>query len=75
MQIDWRRASGCGRWQCFNAGTDTPHWDSCSQARTARVKAEGTPFKDAQGEGFIFEGKKRYFHMAAKTKFGKPVRP
>lgn len=60
------------RWKCLNAdGTD--HWDRCSEARTARVKREGVPFKDAQGEGFVFEGKKKYFHMMARTKYGKPA--
>lgn len=73
MRIEWRREPGTGRWQAFNADTDTPHWDSCSAARTARVKREGTPFKDEQGEGFIFEGKKKYFHMVAKTNRGKPT--
>lgn len=74
IEIDWRKQSGSGRWQAFNAGTDTQHWDSCSQARTARVKREGVPFKDEKGDGYIFEGKKKYFHMVAKTSGGKPVR-
>ena len=73
MQVDWRRKPGSGQWQCFNTGTDTAHWDSCSQARTKRVMAEGIPFKDDQGEGYIFNGKKKYFHMVARTEYGKPV--
>lgn len=51
----------------------TSHWDRCSQERTARVKREGEPFKDSEGEGFIFEGKKHYMHKVAETHFGKPV--
>jgi len=70
---DGKKKDGTPRWKCLNEdGTD--HWDRCSEARTKRVMTEGTPFKDAQGEGFIFNGKKKYFHMVARTTFGKPVR-
>ena len=73
MEVYWRRPIGGGTPQCFNSGTDIVHWDSCSQARTKRVMAEGAPFADEKGEGFIFEGKKKYFHMVAETRFGKIV--
>ena len=77
LQVEWRLKGNDGkkpRWQCFNAGTDIAHWDSCSAARTKRVMAEGTPFKDANGEGYIFNGKKKYHHMVATTHFGKRVK-
>lgn len=77
LPVEWRKQSVKGKrdhWQCFNAGTNTTHWDACSAARTKRVMAEGVPFKDEKGEGFIYGGKKKYFLMEAKTEFGKPVK-
>jgi len=71
LPVRWIKATG--GWKCLNEdGTD--HWDRCSEARTKRVMAEGVPFKDPQGEGFIFDGKKKYFQMMARTEFGKPVK-
>ena len=55
MPVRWVNEGS--RWKCLNEdGTD--HWDRCSEARTKRVMAEGIPFKDENGEGFIFGGKK-----------------
>lgn len=65
---------GRATWQCFNADRTTVHWDSCSQERNRKALAEGTPFNDGQGEGVIHDGKKKYFHMVAKTHYGKVVR-
>ena len=71
--VDGRKPDGSPRRKCLNDdGTD--HWDKCSEMRTKRVMAEGVPFKDQKGEGFIFEGKKKYFHMVATTKLGKPIK-
>lgn len=63
---------GKPRWKCLNPdGSD--HWDLCSEARTKRVITEGTPFTDDNGSGYIHDGKKKYHHMVARTKFGKRV--
>jgi hypothetical protein len=73
LPVDWRK-NDKGAWKCYNAGTMTDHWDACSQERTRLVQKHGKPFKDKQGEGYIYEGKKKYFHMVAETKFGVPVK-
>lgn len=71
LNVNWVKDGA--RWKCLNDdGTD--HWDRCSEARTKRVMKEGVPFKDEKGEGFIFGGKKKYFHMVASTHHGKPVK-
>ena len=71
LPVKWEKSAG--RWKCLNMdGTD--HWDRCSEARTKKVMAQGTPFKDSKGEGYIFEGKKKYFHMVATTHYGKVVK-
>ena len=50
-----------GRWQCFNAGTDIDHWDSCSKRRWEQTVATGTPFEneksvDANGKPIEVSG-------------------
>lgn len=50
LEVEWKRESGSGRWQCHNAGTDTDHWDLCSKTRAARIKATGIPFKAKRGK-------------------------
>lgn len=72
LPIRWLLVAG--RSQCLNPD-GTVHWDKCSQERTARVKRDGKPFKDDEGEGYIYDGKKHYFHRVAATAFGKPVKP
>lgn len=70
LPMQWTKVAG--RW--FGNNPDgTSHWTLCAEARNARIKREGVPFKDAEGDGFIFEGKKHYFVKVAYTKFGKPV--
>lgn len=41
-RVDWKKIGK--RWFCFNAGTDTDHWDICSKTRTARIVRTGLPF-------------------------------
>lgn len=69
LVIRWVKADSGrkSRWRCLNPdGTD--HWDLCSETRTKIVKTQGVPFTDEKGDGFIFQGKKKYFHMVAKTR-------
>lgn len=77
LQVFWKTTGvdrkGRATWQCFQPDGVTPHWDLCSQERNRKARAEGTPFKDAQGEGVIYQGKKKYMHMVARTEYGKPV--
>jgi hypothetical protein len=41
-----------GRWRCFNAGTETDHWDSCSKRRWEQVKATGKHFDHDRVAGY-----------------------
>lgn len=71
LNVQWVRSGtkpdGNPRWKCVNPD-GTEHWDTCSQERTRRVKAEGTPFTDEHGDGYIYNGKKVYMHMVARSR-------
>ena len=60
LPVRWVKEQG--RWQCFNAN-GTVHWDTCSKERTRRANREGRAFKDQNGEGVRWRGKKRYNHQ------------
>lgn len=47
------------KWKCRDPnGKD--HWDTCSKERTKRANREGAAFKDENGSGVRWQGKKRY---------------
>lgn len=41
-----------GRWRCFNAGTQTDHWDTCSRRRWQQTVATGERFVSAMNSGY-----------------------
>ena len=51
--VDWKRESGSGKWQCFNAGTQVDHWDQCSKNKFERIKRTGEYFEDGKTKGYI----------------------
>lgn len=61
-QLPVRWAKEQGKWQCFNANGSI-HWDTCSQERSRLAKKHGKPFKDQDGAGVRWQGKKRYNHQ------------
>jgi len=42
--VTWKKENG--RWYCFNHGTTTDHWDSCSSRRWKQTVSTGTRFEN-----------------------------
>ena len=73
LSVTWKEVDG--KWLCWNAGTETDHWDSCSQARFERIKREGQFFSDELAEGYYTDLKRsgvQYTRLTAKAKPGRP---
>lgn len=49
-EIRWTREND--RWQCYNAGTDEIHWDTCSRRRWQQTKATGVRFENESQTGY-----------------------
>lgn len=72
LPVDWKRASGTGKWQCFNAGTQTDHWDACSKAKFDRIKRTGLPFADADRVAVDADGQ---VHRTTVNGYKTPLKP
>ena len=75
--VNWKRASGTGAWQCFNADGSS-HWDKCSERRWKQVVKTGTPFTEKSGsKGFSnsVHGTKYALKMDGKFIKGKNYKP
>lgn len=70
--VDWKKDSG--RWQCFNAGTEVDHWDSCSARRWKQTVATGTRFEnERQRNGDMFSGYEKSIHGTRLDHIEKPM--
>lgn len=72
LPVQWVQIDG--RWFCHNAGTDTDHWDVCSQRRYAAIVKTGEFFETAQDAGYLTELKPsgvQYTMHASKVIVGK----
>ncbi len=64
LDVVWKKDPKSGHLQCFNPDGSV-HWDRCSQARTARIKATGTPFSEKRG-GLLHEGYRTPFKKSGE---------
>jgi len=56
LNVTWRKVDG--KKQCFDASTDTVHWDRCSAERFAKIKATGKRFETETEAGYFTALKK-----------------
>jgi hypothetical protein len=78
--VEWTKKEG--RWFCFNPGTQTDHWDSCSKRRWTQTKSTGKRFENmkvdknttASGYAHSIHGTK-FDHIEKKSITGKRYKP
>jgi hypothetical protein len=49
--IQWTKVDG--NWRCFNAGTETDHWDLCSKRRAENITRTGQAFSEKRGRDVV----------------------
>jgi hypothetical protein len=70
--VSWIQTNG--RWQCFNAGTDTIHWDTCSAERFRKIQETGRAFSTPPADGYITPLKRsgvQFTRLSAQEIIGK----
>lgn len=72
-QIDWRKTEG--RWRCFNAGSETDHWDTCKTREWDMIVAAGVRFEDKSGTGYLTKHGKRHDKKSAGVHTGLLYKP
>lgn len=51
LEVRWLKIKG--RWHCWNAGTETDHFDLCSKAKFERIKRTGVRFEGKRQDGYL----------------------
>lgn len=65
LQVQWVKSGDV--WQCLNTDDRSDHWDRCSQAKFARIKATGQYFETTLEAGYITPLKKSGVQMVRQT--------